>query len=157
MCASLNLVAEITRNPIKITTMPDDAFVRSIVNFSDRVIVISDTPDIPIIINTTPTNIIIKPTNRPIKAFVDSYKYTSWKDGILIFRNESFESLSKKIERWYDVNISFANEELKELHFTGVIREGKTIEHILNLIKSTSQVSFTINEQNVLLNKKGNQ
>ena len=80
MCARLNLVAEITRNPIKIIPIPDDAFVRLIVKLSDRVIVIPDTPDIPRIINTTPVNIIIKPTNRPIKAFVDSLftNFLSW-------------------------------------------------------------------------------
>ncbi len=80
MCARLNFVAEITRNPIKIITIPDDALVRSIEKLSDRVIVISDTPDVPVIINTTPVNIIIKPTNRPIKAFVDSLftNFLSW-------------------------------------------------------------------------------
>jgi ferric-dicitrate binding protein FerR (iron transport regulator) len=88
---------------------------------------------------------------------VDAYKYTSWKDGILIFRNESFLSLSKKIERWYDVNISFVNEELKNLRFTGVIREGKTIEHILTLIQSTNPISFEINGQNIILDKKENE
>lgn len=85
---------------------------------------------------------------------VDPYLYTSWKDGVLIFRNESFLSLSKKIERWYDVNISFSGEELKELHFTGVIREGKTIEHILNLVRSTNPINYEINGKDVLINLK---
>ncbi len=85
---------------------------------------------------------------------VDSYIHTSWKDGVLIFKNKSFRDLLKKIERWYDVDITLANEELYNLHFTGVIREGKTIEHILTLIKSTSPVNYTIEGQKVYIERE---
>jgi transmembrane sensor len=41
-------------------------------------------------------------------------EYTSWKDGKLVFRSETLENLSRKIERFYNVNIFFEDDSIKE-------------------------------------------
>ncbi|UBZ14529.1 FecR domain-containing protein [Flagellimonas marinaquae] len=36
---------------------------------------------------------------------VDTSIYTAWKDGVLLFKNESFENIRKKLERHFDIAI----------------------------------------------------
>ena len=46
-------------------------------------------------------------TMREIK---DTSADTEWKDGRLVFRNESLGELAPKLRRWFDVDIVFADE-----------------------------------------------
>lgn len=55
---------------------------------------------------------------------------TEWKDGRLIFRNESLEELELKLERWFDVDIVFADEQVKKRKFTGILERESILEAI---------------------------
>lgn len=46
-------------------------------------------------------------------------KYLDWKDGILRFENASITEASKKLERWYDVDIEVLNQDIGNCRFTG--------------------------------------
>lgn len=76
--------------------------------------------------------------------------YTSWKDGKLMFRSEPFEDLSLKMERWYDVEIYFKNEELKAKKFTGVF-EKETIEQALKALSLSMHFNFTIERNKITI------
>jgi len=78
--------------------------------------------------------------------------YTSWKDGKLIFEGESLVCLAPKLERFYNVNISFQDESMKELKFTGTLEE-VTIEEVLKAMERTSPICYEINKNQVLLKK----
>ena len=54
---------------------------------------------------------------RPEVLDVDVYPYIAWKNKDMVFVNERLESIMEKIERWYDVNVFFQNERLKDLRF----------------------------------------
>lgn len=79
----------------------------------------------------------------------------SWKDGSLIFNQESLETLTKKLERKYDITFTFENDELKKYSFSGTLRDFP-LEQVLKAIKYTSPINYSINEKNVVLsyNKK---
>ena len=55
---------------------------------------------------------------------------TEWKDGRLIFRNQSLEELEPMLERWFDVDIVFADEEVKKRRYTGVLIRESILEAI---------------------------
>ena len=73
---------------------------------------------------------------------VATKKHTSWKDGNLIIEGESFRSLSRKLERWYDVNIEIKNKKVKNLHFTANFRN-ETIEQALAALKIAHPFDYT--------------
>lgn len=58
---------------------------------------------------------IFSKENRQLQQFtgVDTEKYTSWKEGKLIFEDEPLEKVLKRLERWY--NVTFIVEEDREL------------------------------------------
>jgi len=75
---------------------------------------------------------------------------SSWKDHKLVFRNESFESLSIKLERWFDVDIDVADKELMDYHFNGII-ENETFEEVLEIIKYTIPIEYEIKQGKITI------
>ncbi len=97
---------------------------------------------------------LIKPEKRKeeliIQDKVDIKKYTSWRDGNLVIEGESFGSLSRKLERWYDVKIEIKNEKVKNLHFTANFRN-ETIEQVLEALKIAHPFDYTFKiEENLI-------
>jgi transmembrane sensor len=76
---------------------------------------------------------------------VQTSKYTSWKDGKLIFDNETFESLAVKLERWYDIKIEIEDQALKRIRFTGTF-ENESIEQSLEIMKLTTPIKYSIDK-----------
>ncbi len=87
-----------------------------------------------------------------IADVIDVSEYTSWKDGRLTFRSESLETLVPKLERFYNVNISFQDDSIKELKYTGTLEE-VTIEEVMRAIASASDIRFRIDKNNIILNR----
>ncbi len=83
---------------------------------------------------------------------VETEIFTSWKDNKLVFRNEGFESLAVKLERWYGVQINFAGDEIKNYHFNGAI-ENETINDVFNIISYTLPIKYTIKHNIITVSK----
>lgn len=100
---------------------------------------------------------VLKEKTAKIKiADVDTYQYTSWKDGLFVFNSEPLGSITKKFSRWYNCEIQFADSELKNIKFTGTLRRDTDLGELLNIISQTRQIGFTVNEDNVLIISKNN-
>jgi transmembrane sensor len=97
---------------------------------------------------TTPTLTPRREIN--IKKNVNTEEYTSWKDGTLIFNKEPLESLTRKLERKYDITFSFEDEKLKNYSYSGTLRDFP-LEQVLRALELTSPVKYSINEKNVKL------
>lgn len=76
------------------------------------------------------------------------YLETAWKDNQLIFRNESFGSLSKRLERWYNIDIVIRNSQVNEYVLTGSFRE-ETVEQAMNALKMASGLDYTMNKNRI--------
>ena len=83
-------------------------------------------------------------------ATVDTYQYTSWKDGLFVFKSESLSSIVKKFSRWYDCEIQFVDTDLGNKRFTGTLKRDTDLEKLLNIISQTCQIDFKVNKNNVL-------
>ncbi len=94
----------------------------------------------------------LKPTVIPLekRTLVEPEINTSWKDERWIIANEDLESLSVMLERRFNVNIRFIDEESKAYHFTGII-ENETIEQVLKILSLTVPVKYNIDRNNVEL------
>lgn len=63
-----------------------------------------------------------------------------WKNNQLIFRNDNFEHLVKKIERWYDVEIIYDKEKLNEERLTVELYQGELLNKLLDIIELAMNV-----------------
>lgn len=87
-----------------------------------------------------------------LSKVVNVDEYTSWKDGRLTFRSESLETLTSKIERFYNVNITFSDDSIKSLKYTGTLEE-VTIEEVMRAIASSSEINYKIQKNQITLSK----
>jgi len=78
---------------------------------------------------------------------------TSWMDNKLIFRSETFEELAVKMERWYGVNIRFADEEIKPKRLNGIF-ENESVQQALNALQLVTHFTYTINKNEIVISSK---
>ena len=80
--------------------------------------------------------------------------YVDWKDGVLNFDGMPLEELGDKLGRWYEVKFFFTKESLKRLKFSGAFKKYNEIDYILSLIEATTNVTFKINKDVIVVNEK---
>lgn len=74
---------------------------------------------------------------------VNVYKYTSWKDGILIFENTPMDEVLEKLERWYSIHIDVKDPKIYGLVFNATIIN-ESVDEIFDLIRYTCSVNYQI-------------
>ena len=74
---------------------------------------------------------------------VDAGKFTSWIGGKLIFRDDPMDEVVHKLNRWFNVQIEFADPDIGSYKYKATF-ENETIEQILSWIKRTSPIEYTI-------------
>ncbi|NIG57645.1 FecR family protein [Chitinophaga sp. Cy-1792] len=77
---------------------------------------------------------------------VDTDQFTSWRNGILIFENQTLEVIMNRLCREYDYEVTFSNQQIKELRFTGNLEKTKNIADVLTYIEQITDVKFSINQ-----------
>lgn len=87
---------------------------------------------------------------------VDTYQYTSWKDGLFVFKSKPLGSITKKFSRWFNCEIQFADSELENTKFTGTLRRDTDLGELLNIISQTCSIEFTFNKNNIIIISKRN-
>jgi ferric-dicitrate binding protein FerR (iron transport regulator) len=85
-----------------------------------------------------------------VERDIDAELETAWKDGWLSVQGESLRELAKKIERLYDIKVSFEEKALENYRYTGRLRQ-LSLEQVLKALSLTSPVTFTIDEKHVTL------
>ena len=71
----------------------------------------------------------------------DTYRFVSWKDGMLIFRNESLGEVTKKIGQIFNVDIEIQDSSLIDYHYRATFQD-ESLEEILKLLKYSSPIDF---------------
>ncbi len=78
---------------------------------------------------------------------------TSWMDNKLIFRSETFEDLAIKMERWYGVNIRFADESIKPKKLNGNFKN-ETVQEALKALQLITPFSYKMNKDEIVIASK---
>ncbi|ASZ13787.1 DUF4974 domain-containing protein [Chitinophaga pendula] len=74
-----------------------------------------------------------------------TYAELSWKDGKLVFSNETFEQIALQLERWYGITIIFDDATLKTFRFTGSFR-GESLPRIMEALQYSNPFRYEIQE-----------
>lgn len=77
---------------------------------------------------------------------------TSWKDGRLEFADEQFSSLVIKMERWFGVNISINDPNLRSVRYTGTF-EKENIEQALKALSISLPFKYQILKDSIIIRK----
>ncbi len=78
---------------------------------------------------------------------------TAWVYNKLVFEEESFEDIALKMERWYNVKISFKDEKLKNYRMSGSFVK-ETVTEALDVLQLLAPFSYVYKDGIVFLGKK---
>lgn len=74
---------------------------------------------------------------------IDPSKYKSWTDGKLVFRGDDMAEVAARIERWYNVKVVLADQDLRRFSFRATF-EDDSLEEVLRLLGMTSPIGYKI-------------
>lgn len=83
----------------------------------------------------------------------DFDKAIDWKSGKFIFKNESLESIMRKVARWYDVEVIYSGSVPKQETFSGTVSRFDDVEKVLRRLELTGEVNFKINGRKIIVLK----
>ncbi|MET3114389.1 transmembrane sensor [Pedobacter sp. CG_S7] len=101
----------------------------------------------PVTQNITLTIEHINPVIIGDKVYIEE---TSWKDSQLVFKNESFEELKPKLERWFNVRIQMHAQKIKSYQFTGVFNN-ENIKEALTAMQLIKPFNFKLTADDVII------
>lgn len=109
----------------------------------------------------TVQNLVLKPGmkgswNRPEQTInmenVDTNLYVGWIKGELIFRNSTFSTIVKTLERKYNVSIENKNTKLAEKVITANFNTNiESIEEVLKVINEITPFNYKIKDKHILI------
>jgi len=73
---------------------------------------------------------------------------TAWVQNRLLFSSETFEDVALKMERWYNVKIDFADDNLKDSKLTGNF-EKETVGEAFNALQLTTKFLYAIKSDRI--------
>jgi len=84
--------------------------------------------------------------NRTKQSFnqtvTDIESELAWKDGEFIFKSIPFPELVQRLERWYDVKLTWSGKNLETFSYTGRFKNQETIWQVLDALKLTTPINY---------------
>lgn len=77
---------------------------------------------------------------------VEVDKYISWKDGVLMFRDDSMQEVVQRLNRWFNVDIRLTGKTLEDYVYTATFRDESLIQ-ILDLLKMSAPIDYSIKQR----------
>ena len=84
---------------------------------------------------------------------VNTEKYVSWREGTMMFEDQSLREIVQALERWYNVTIKVEDANSLDCHFSAKINN-KSLEEVLELFKASDNIDYKIDGDKVLIQGK---
>ncbi len=84
---------------------------------------------------------------------VDVLSYVAWQRGNYYFENKSIGEILDELSLWYDIQVFFVNNEVRNERFSGYLPRYEEINGLLSLIEKTSHVQFEIKGRVIIVRK----
>lgn len=80
-----------------------------------------------------------------------SSSYTAWRYGEMFFDKMTFEELTRRLERNFNVKFKFDNPKIKQESFGGSFRKYEPLETIMKVISTSTPVKYRIDKDTVYI------
>lgn len=80
---------------------------------------------------------------------VETAFYTSWVNGKINFKDQRLEDIMKILSRWYDIEVEYPHEALKNKRFGCYVNRYEEITPFLELLEATENVRYKINGKTI--------
>lgn len=87
-------------------------------------------------------------------ALLNNDNVSAWKDNQFIFEDLPFNELCVRLSRWYDVEVRLESESLKNITYSGKFKNKETIWQVMDIIKTTTPIEYTLNDRILTIYKR---
>ncbi|WP_291856413.1 FecR family protein [Marinilabilia sp.] len=77
----------------------------------------------------------------------------AWRDGVMVFKDEAFENLITRLERWYDIKIDYEPGDFKGIHYSGTIRNLR-LDQVFEFVNLTVPIEVEMKSNHIVLHKE---
>lgn len=85
------------------------------------------------------------------KRTVDPFQYVAWKDGRFVFNDLKLEDIMNTLSKWYDVDVIFTRDDLRNIRFTGNLKRYEDFGEIMKKIEMTHEVELQIENRKITI------
>lgn len=85
---------------------------------------------------------------------VDASIYSAWKNGLFIFEDQRLEQIMEQLKRWYEMDVFYSGEEVKNCRFTGDLKKYDSFEKIVKMLEEVAGVKIDIKGKCVTIGAK---
>ncbi len=85
---------------------------------------------------------------------VETYLYTAWKDGRLVFENAPLSTIMNELGRWYNFDVTYNAPDIEDMHFTIDVKKYGDLSKIISLMEKMNKVKFGFKNQSIIVDKK---
>ncbi len=85
---------------------------------------------------------------------VDPDLFVAWKNGYFIFRQDRLEDIMKTLARWYDMDVIYLEESVKNMTFAGKLDRSEDITPILNVLRATDKLTVEVDGKRIIIGVK---
>ena len=85
---------------------------------------------------------------------VETFYYTSWKDGYFMFRENSLREIMEELSEWYDFDYIFSVPELERIEISARLKKYESIDPVLELLGGMDRIAFERDGRTITVVKK---
>ncbi len=128
-----------------------------------HVTLVNGTVDVMMKINGTEKPVRLKPSQQLMEEngkievrTVDTQLYTSWREGVFAFENMPLNEIAMRLERWYDVQITFSDSISACERYTGIFRKNEALDDVISTILNANKVRLHHNGKQINIQARSN-
>jgi transmembrane sensor len=93
-------------------------------------------------VDVNPGERIVYSDNSLVKSRAHIRQATLWKENKFYFDNVPFKELIRRLERWYDVDITISGNQLERIYYSGYFKNEETVWQVLDVIQLTTPIEY---------------
>lgn len=82
---------------------------------------------------------------------VDVKEEIAWYNNEFLFVERKLEYIMNELARWYDINVFYYNEDVKDLHFTAWFSRSSSIEEVMKILEKTNIIKVKLKNQTLTI------
>lgn len=75
---------------------------------------------------------------------VDIESYIAWRTGDFSFTQCRLENILDELARWYDVDVFYMNQQVKDYHFSAWFKRSSSISEVIAILEKTKKISLDL-------------
>lgn len=93
-----------------------------------------------------PREQVVRRGGRLVVGRIPEHERFLWREGLIAFRDASFDELLREFEKYYGVRIEMRRSSVTDKLFTGKIRISEGIDHALGVLQHSAPFKFSHND-----------